>query len=93
MAPDAHEALVFRSWVIWLDLKISFEFKHRNSLQSNLNYIFCSTAGSRPFKIIFNTDNNEVQNTNAIVTSAFSEEVGAPAGIIGFSLDFVQNTC
>lgn len=51
-------------------------------------------TGSRPFKIIFNTDANEVtMSPVAIVNSDTHEEVGAPAGIVGFSLDFVQNSC
>ena len=53
-------------------------------------YIFL--AGRRPFRITFSTDGLEIiadAGANAIT----DEETKAPAGIIGFSLNFNQISC
>ena len=56
-------------------------------------------AGQRPFKVIFNTDANEVVNMNAAGNADGDEQssgtggtTGA-SGLTGFSLDFTQGTC
>ena len=56
-----------------------------------LNYFF--SAQTRPFRMTFKTDADEV-NTNAGATQAdVNEQSVAPAGIIGFSLNFNQIAC
>ncbi len=46
---------------------------------------------TRPFKIEFKTDQNEV--TNADTNAGTSELKEFPGGIIGFSLNYVQRPC
>ena len=50
-----------------------------------------------PFVVQFRTDQNEVlsdDSPNTTASNAGSNEVSEwPAGIVGFSLDFVQNDC
>jgi hypothetical protein len=57
-----------------------------------LIYHLISVASQKPYRIVFNTDGNEVQNAAGDM-SQLSEEALAPAGIIGFSLDYWQLPC
>ena len=42
----------------------------------------------------FNTDSNEVQGMDGVAAKAAdNEDSGFPAGFLGFSLDFVQQSC
>ena len=49
----------------------------------------------RPFMLYFHTDMNEAENDGDVAsqTAANNEQELAPGGIVGFSLDFVQNDC
>ncbi len=55
-------------------------------------YHLISVASQKPYRIIFNTDANEVQTADGNMAQ-LSEEGLAPAGIIGFSLDYWQLPC
>jgi len=50
-------------------------------------------TGQRPFRVVFNTDSNEVQNIAGAMMADANEESGLPAGIVGFSLDYFQVPC
>ena len=45
--------------------------------------------------LYFHTDMNEAEDSGAVAaqTAATNEQELAPGGIVGFSLDFVQNDC
>jgi hypothetical protein len=57
--------------------------------------MFSYFSGSqRPFKIVFNTDSNELQGAaGAAMMANLNEESGVPGGITGFSLDYFQLAC
>ena len=59
------------------------------------NGIFKYFSAQRvPFVVQFRTDQNEVLSDEPAVASAGSNEIAEwPAGIVGFKLDFVQNSC
>jgi hypothetical protein len=51
-------------------------------------------AFTRPFKIIFKTDANEVTITaGATGDASMNEQADSPGGIVGFQLSFVQISC
>ena len=54
-------------------------------------YFVLFAAGQRPFKITFITDANEVQLD--VADAKLDEEAVFPGGIIGFSLDYAQQSC
>jgi hypothetical protein len=56
--------------------------------------MFLFLAFTRPFKIIFKTDANELTGIAGIAISAANNEQSAsPGGIIGFQLNFLQISC
>ena len=52
-------------------------------------YCYC-LAQQRPFRVTFKTDDNE--QTTGTVTTTNEQEMG-PGGIIGFSLNYIQQAC
>ena len=50
-------------------------------------------AVSRPFRIQFKTDANELPTTAAGTDATDAEQMVAPGGIVGFNLNFVQQSC
>ena len=48
-------------------------------------------ARSIPFRVEVHFDENEVTTNDN--TASMNEQVRGPAGIIGFSLDYVQQNC
>ena len=57
-------------------------------------FLFLLSAARRPFRIAFRTDGDEVSNlVGAAATADIDEQFIAPAGIIGFSLDYFQLSC
>lgn len=54
-------------------------------------HLLIIAAVERPFRIDFKTDENEV--TGGLVNAEVDEEKDAPGGIIGFSLNFLQQAC
>ena len=56
--------------------------------------LYFSLAQRRPFQVVFHTDGNEVESTAAANDGYNDNELeGAPGGIIGFYLNFVQQNC
>ena len=51
------------------------------------------TARTKPFKITFKTDENEVQATSADAMATKNEEQEVPGGIVGFQLDWMLQDC
>jgi hypothetical protein len=51
------------------------------------------SGSQRPFRLVFNTDANEMQASAAANMATTTEESGIPGGITGFSLDYFQVSC
>jgi hypothetical protein len=84
-----------------VSVAFSFPSKVLSSLSPSFDFICllntvidAFSAGQRPFKVTFTTDGNELQGISIAATMAqISEESVAPAGIMGFSLDYFQLGC
>jgi hypothetical protein len=51
------------------------------------------SAFTRPFKVIFKTDANEITTGAGATAAIVNEQAFAPGGIIGFQLSFIQISC
>jgi len=67
------------------------------SYMTYINYMFYMSyfsAFTRPFKVIFKTDANEITTMGGAASTAINnEQAVAPGGIIGFQLNFLQISC
>ena len=48
---------------------------------------------TRPFRITFKTDSTEATDMNVIEVADMNEQNGIPGGIVGFSLNYIQQSC
>ena len=73
--------------------ELAWELRHLNCSFQVKKVTLDVSAQVRPFRISFKTDADEIATNDGINQNKNNEQNGAPGGITGFRLSYVQNDC